>query len=479
MLWAVSATGCSKKLVSDERGAHGGSTTHSGGQAGISGNAGGSVGVIVLDLDAGIQNPTPPTCTGTDCALDPCPGKPRTTIKGTVYDPAGVNPLYNVMVYVPTTELDPIVDGPSCLRCDGSASGRPIATALSDASGKFTLNNVPAGTSVPVVIQTGKWRRKIFLPEVKACQANEFTDQNTFRLPRNQTEGHLPKIAVTLGKVDCLECLLRRIGIADSEFTNPEGTGRVNLYYETGVTTAYASGAPFPSADILYTSLDILSRYDMVLLSCHGEVKNRAMNQATTVKHVFKDYADKGGRVFASHYFYSFFRGQPGTDDASSFKPTPFPVVATEWDGYDTTSYDIEMGFPKGLAFADWLVNVGASQTKGIIELDGVESPAKGLNRTLAQPWIYKKGGDEFPYFSLGMPTEKAATPDEQCGRFVHTGIHVTLEKDAQKPFPFPDACRQGKLTPQELALEFLIFDLSACMIRNDEVPTAPPVIIF
>ena len=48
------------------------------------------------------------------------------------------------------------------------------------------------------------------LPQVKACQDNVFTGTDTFRLPKSQAEGHLPKIAMTRGGADSLECLLRR-----------------------------------------------------------------------------------------------------------------------------------------------------------------------------------------------------------------------------------------------------------------------------
>ena len=88
------------------------------------------------------------------------------------------------------------------------------------------MQDVPVGTNIPVVIQTGKWRRQITLPTVKACQDNVFAGADTFRLPKNQSEGHLPKIAMTRGKARQPGMPLRRIGISDTEFTNPDGTGR-------------------------------------------------------------------------------------------------------------------------------------------------------------------------------------------------------------------------------------------------------------
>ena len=146
-------------------------------------------------------------CTGLACQINKCDGMPKTTVKGTVYDPGGKLPLYNVMVYVPNAALDPIVEGVTCDKCGTIASGQPVASALSDAAGNFTMQNVPVGTNIPVVIQTGKWRRQVTLPMVKACQDNVFSGTETFRLPKNQSEGHLPKIAMTRGKADSLECL--------------------------------------------------------------------------------------------------------------------------------------------------------------------------------------------------------------------------------------------------------------------------------
>jgi hypothetical protein len=404
-----------------------------------------------------------PGISASRCTIE---GRPKTTLRGTVYDPAGRLPLYNVMVYVPSEALDPIVEGVTCDRCDATASGKPAAAALTDAAGQFVMEDVPDGADIPLVIQMGKWRRQITLPQVLPCQDNRLDDPDRLRLPRDQSEGHLPKIAMVTGRADKLEGMLRVIGVADSEFTNPDGPGRVNLYTAGFESIAsYVTGEALPPAADLLGSTATLSKYDMVIMSCHGESSSLGYAQPTSEKEAAKAYVDSGGRMFGSHFYFSYLRGPPGSKNHS---PTPFPDVAT-WDSDSSpTLFNIEMGFPKGQAFAQWLVNVEASRVLGSIELEGVEGSAASLLTPYTQSWI--SGPNTIPYFSMNMPIEKVATPDEQCGRFVHTGIHVA--EGSNGPFPTGDADRE--LTPQEKAFEFLIFDLSACPARFD-IPPAPP----
>src|SRR5262249_14458403 len=161
-----------------------------------------------------------------------CDGDAKTTFRAKVYDPAGKTPLYNVIVYVPNGPLEPLKSGVTCDRCGSVLSGRPIVTALTDTNGQVVLDDGAAGEDVPVdgplVIQIGKWRRQVTLPHIEGCRSANVDDSDTFRLPRTQAEGDIPRIALSTG-CDPMECLLRKIGIDDSEFSGAEGKGRVHL----------------------------------------------------------------------------------------------------------------------------------------------------------------------------------------------------------------------------------------------------------
>jgi len=327
-------------------------------------------------------------CMGLQCQIVTCDAGTKTTISGTVFDPAGQTPLYNIVVYVPNAPLDPILTGASCDRCDSPVSGQPIAVALSDAQGKFKLVDVPTGKNVPLVIQIGKWRRQITLPEVLPCQDNVFNDPNLVRLPRDQSEGNIPKIAMGTGEADSLECLLRRMGVSDSEFTNPTGTGRINLFAGMGGTSSYVVGGSFPSLNMLMSSATTLAGYDMILMSCEGSNAYSRMT-STAFKVALKTYVDQGGRAFLEHYDSAYLRGETESDP---YTPTPFPPVAT-WDVDNNTGgnadYNIDTSFPKGNDFADWLMNVGASTMRGVVFLNDVKHPALTILPGMGQRWVY------------------------------------------------------------------------------------------
>jgi len=89
-----------------------------------------------------------------------------TTVSGTVYAPNGTDPVYNALVYVPnggsapTYGVQPITPGVHCGQFGSDVTGSPLVSTFSAADGSFTLRNMPSG-NVPLVIQIGRWRRKI------------------------------------------------------------------------------------------------------------------------------------------------------------------------------------------------------------------------------------------------------------------------------------------------------------------------------
>src|SRR6188768_2040915 len=95
-------------------------------------------------------------CVNLQCQQVKCVDGASTTLTGTVFTPSGELPLYNVTVYVPNKELEPLVDGASCSTCDASVSGSPVVAGITDTAGHFRLENVPTGDNIPLVMQVGK-----------------------------------------------------------------------------------------------------------------------------------------------------------------------------------------------------------------------------------------------------------------------------------------------------------------------------------
>src|SRR4029077_16030170 len=100
------------------------------------------------------------------------------TLSGSVFDPQGVNPLYNVVVYVPNQPLADISSGATCDTCASPVSGQPVAAALTDATRNIVINDLPspAGAMIPIVVQIGKWRRQTMIGPINKCVDNPIAD---------------------------------------------------------------------------------------------------------------------------------------------------------------------------------------------------------------------------------------------------------------------------------------------------------------
>jgi len=435
----------------------------------------------------------PDNCTNLCRQIAVCAAGSETKLTGTVRAPGFPgqpgDPVYNAIVYVPNSAVAAFSQTVTCETCGAPASGDPLVSARSAADGTFTLTNVPAGTNIPLVIQIGRWRRQIVIPTVTACQSLALTTDQT-RLPRNQSEGDIPRTAIATGRVDTLECVLRKMGVDDAEFTHPSGGGRIHLYRAEhsggcGSLPCEGQAAPGGMAQWNYdelvgapdggTGTNRLAQYDMVVLPCQGSERDKDSDQVDNLR----DYANAGGRIFSSHYSYAWLYN---TDDNGS-PAYPFQGTAnwrTSGSGAILTGSSppnpftatIDQSFARGAAFASWMFNLGASTTLGQISIaDGRHQ----VNSVVApsQRWIYgtnSNASDSTTLQHYTFDTEIGKPPAQQCGRVLFSNFHVADVSNAAAS-TFPGACANTPLTAQERALEFMFFDLASCV---GEIP--PPV---
>lgn len=399
-------------------------------------------------LNGDASSEAAPPCVNLECQQVNCGGGGSTTVSGTVWDPAGNNGIYNVIVYVPNAAVDPVKHGPVCDKCD-QVSGKPIVTALTDVKGNFVLKNVPSGSNIPLVIQIGKFRRQFKIPTVVACVDTKMPAKSLL-LPKNKSQGDMPKMAMSTG-CDPIDSLMKKIGIDAAEFTNENQNGMVHVFtgkngamITTGQTDAYAFWGDYSR----------MSKYDILLNNCECSPYPRATNGPAYDN--LKKFLDTGGRFFGSHYHVNWF--------ADSAAPMEFQQAAQwyEWGSCGSPPWVIDTSFPKGKAMSDWMHIIFPNSPVGQVAITSgcMVADILGTYMNKSQRWIYAQNMSSVGYVSINTPLAKM--PDDRCGRAVLTDLHVGVSGG-------------NTLAEQEAALEFMFFDLSSCVQNDMNAPQPPP----
>jgi hypothetical protein len=478
-------------------------------------------------------------CTGPLCDdLPACSGNAETRLTGTVRTPGRVQngvtinqiAVPNAVVYIPAdpnAALPNIFQGvsannpASCGRCEDEelvADGQTVlAAAVTDFKGAFTLEGrVPVGEAFNLVIKAGKWRRVVRVPAgvAQSCKTTSLATEYT-RLSKNSTDGRagtqLPKIAVSTGEVDEMECVFRNIGIDEAEFTAPSGSGRIHLYRSNGARigtttctgtyrdsgknvscaannnagcTQRKKGCKLSTRDEsvadsnLYGSQSRLNSYDIIVWDCEGEEQQHDTHDAK-----IRAYVDAGGRMFASHFSYAWIEGNGSLDRSATWGTSgsadsgtgyvSMPSGTTRRDGANPT---------KSLVFRSWLDWQGALAGTTANRLDNPGTPSF----TISEPrdragasvgpstdeWVYRNSGG-VKVQQLSFNTPYGASARNICGRVAYSGFHVaSADNDGDNDF-FPGVCSNDALSTQEKVLVFMLFDLAAC-VSEGEPPTPP-----
>ena len=486
-------TGCSNHdngTPSDDGGGNGASSGGSGGGSGS--------GTLVGVTDGAQPASGSHICTkdGNVCTTM-CSG--TTTISGKVFDPAGKNPVYNAAVWVPYQKPGPMPLPITC-NCSELYSGGFVGSyALTDATGAFKINGAPAPNTgsgeVPFVVQVGKWRYQTTI-NVACGQDNKVPDGD-LRLPQRRTgaagsfQGDLPNMAFSTGGADTLECLLTRIGVDNSEYVAgstaapTQGGPHVHIFQGSPVSSPTMAGAP-QSSTSLWDTPQHLANYDVVLLSCEGSPTSN-----TNPQNLYA-YGGMGGRVFASHYHYQWFLGAPFPNFGNWYTQNSNQLSNPTY-GVVNTKLPNGVPFPEGVALDTWLKTTGAYDSTGELPIaqarHNVDVPyaspqnavpwmnfdvAKGMFLNMGTSIYDPLTSSSTLYFS--WDTQAPNNPETTCGRFVYSDLHVGGNSGDYGESPnsssppagvtdIPTGCNGNvDLSPQEKALEFILFDLTSCL---------------
>jgi hypothetical protein len=342
-------------------------------------------------------------CMGLQCQVDwSCPSP--TTLTGMVHDPAGNNPLYNAFVYIPIdpdpTHLPAFTQGVSCDTCAGAGNLNAVAVAQTDATGAFTLTNVPTtdkapNAPIPLVVQMGKWRRVVLLTSVPDCQSTPVLPDSS-RLPRNQHDGYnnhadLPQVAFINGLSDPLECMLLKAGVDPNEFGSSIVYPERRFHYYNAPNDP---GDPIDPAyggirygDQLWNNLNApwnLSAYDVVIIACEGAEFSGTIRTTTGYANMV-DYANAGGRVFLTHYAYVWLKYNPAWANLIGMWGGTSSVITED----PMNASIVTAGFPKGQAFQTWLGNtVPPALTGGTLPIHSGRQDYAGAVASGVQPWM-------------------------------------------------------------------------------------------
>ena len=468
-------------------------------------------------------------------AVATCSSGSDTTITGTVFDPAGKNPLPNILVYVPQSAVSSLTDGvntssPTKDNYATLVTGNPLVEVTTSANGTFSLSGVPAGTGVPLVIQAGRWRRQFVINTVTACATTQlystavttvgtdpsdlsssnltqggssslsgYGEYTSLRFARNQNEGDIPKIAFVTGGSDALECSLRKIGIDDAEFSDStvginstsgntavsssSPVGRIGLYQRSlnggamapeyaGATTSVST---VQSGYTLFGSTATLDGYNVLMLPCDGDDDSTLETGGSNLAYAqnVAAFTSAGGRIFATHYSSDLLNSVSSISGAANWvSPTSAPS--------NSGTATINASSTDSQVMGEWLygMNAGTEYQVGVSNLrisqTGTNAPTVNWATIPNANWTYGSTAIADPVLEFSYYTPfTATTTDDQYGRVFFTDYHVN--NGTGSSYVFPAECTSSMAKTYAMTPQEEMLEYSLFQLMNFAIPQFTP----
>jgi hypothetical protein len=172
-----------------------------------------------------------------------------------------------------------------------------------------------------------------------------------------------------------------------------------------------------------------------------------------------------------SHWHNIWIGGEGGTPShglADWESVATFDYAAPEDDDDTVASVD-EASQAKGMSFATWLVNVGASTVRDQVPISEARYTLASNDPTKSERWAFidpnlavTKNHTSVQDLQFTTPLDQPA--ENRCGKVVFSDMHVSSGSTSSAAVAYPNGCSMTPLSPQEKALAFIFFDIESCV---------------
>jgi hypothetical protein len=258
--------------------------------------------------------------------------------------------------------------------------------------------------------------------------------------------------------------------VEDSQFSNPGGGGRIELYHDNGAVLGNT-----PSYTQLVSSQASVDQYDALIFPCRGSAHDETAARKQLILDVATNanaYVNKGGRAFFTHFSYAWLYSIAPSNQLPWLSTTRSSSVdGTHWD--NDIQVEVNTAFSRGQIFSEWLGLPAVGALSGtnppqITVLEARENMHTPINLPIAtaQEWLTTYQRTPSAALHVTFDTPWGLPVDQQCGRVLFSGFHVTtagITGGHTNGLTFPAEC-STEFTAQEKVLAYMMFDMTSCI---------------